>query len=198
MVPDHLIDEIQRLHGAGQRAYHNWSHPRAMLALFEQVKPLVNDVIAVQCAILAHDVIYEPGRGDNESQSAEWAKRHFAEIIVEPSLSRAMMMILATARHEMPPGLSPDDINDTGLFLDLDLSILGADSETFDTYETTIREEYRSVPIALFSARRAEILEGFLARPTLYFSAWGRERFAARARENLMRSLIRLRSAPAG
>jgi predicted metal-dependent HD superfamily phosphohydrolase len=78
-------------------------------------------------------------------------------------------------------------------FLDMDLSILGATAADFDAYEAGVRHEYREIPEALFRAGRAAILEGFLARERLYFSDWGRARFEAAARDNLKRSIARLR-----
>jgi predicted metal-dependent HD superfamily phosphohydrolase len=79
------------------------------------------------------------------------------------------------------------------MFLDMDLSILGAPQADFDAYEAGVRHEYREVPDTAFRAGRATILEGFLARDTLYFSDWGRARFEAAARENLKRSVAALR-----
>ena len=79
------------------------------------------------------------------------------------------------------------------IFLDMDLSILGASAEAFDAYEAGVRHEYRDVPEAAFRSGRAAILEGFLARDRLYLSDWGWARFEARARENLRRSIQNLR-----
>ena len=80
------------------------------------------------------------------------------------------------------------------MFLDMDLSILGAAPEVFDAYEAGVRHEYREVPDEAFRAGRAAILEGLLAREALYFSDWGRERFEAAAHQNLVRSIAKLRA----
>jgi predicted metal-dependent HD superfamily phosphohydrolase len=72
------------------------------------------------------------------------------------------------------------------------LSILGASDAIFDAYETGVRHEYKEIPIDLFSTGRAAILQGFLARDRLYLSDWGYQRFEAKARANLARSIAAL------
>ena len=79
------------------------------------------------------------------------------------------------------------------VFLDMDLSILGAAPEMFDAYEAGVRYEYREVPDKAFRNGRAAILEGFLARDFLYFSDWGRAQFEQAARTNLKASIVKLR-----
>lgn len=104
-------------------------------------------------------------------------------------------MVRATAKHRPQEGLSTDDLHDTLHFLDLDLSILGADQVRFDAYEAGVRHEYRHVEWATFAERRAGILARFLERESLYQTDWGRLEFEARARRNLTRSIARLRQA---
>ena len=55
-----------------------------------------------------------------------------------------------------------------------------------------MREEYAFVPEPIFRAGRRRILQGFLERPVLYFSDWGRDRFEVAARANLTRSIAAL------
>ncbi len=57
---------------------------------------------------------------------------------------------------------------DEQVLVDIDLSILGADAARFDEYEVQVRAEYRWVPDFVFRPKRREVLEEFLARPTLY------------------------------
>jgi len=95
----------------------------------------------------------------------------------------------------LPDDLSPDDAHDTAIFLDLDLSILGASEDVFDAYERGVRHEYRHVPEAAFRAGRAAILENFLSRDRLYLSDWRYARFEERARLNLRRSIAALQTA---
>ncbi len=194
MLSETLLDEIRDLHSGPDRGYHGWSHPLALLALHAEVKPLLHDAEAVRCAILFHDAIYVPRRADNESRSAELAARMLKGTVPDGTLDRTIRLIEATARHTIPNDLPEDEAADMALFLDMDLSILGASEAAFDAYEAGVRHEYREVPDAAFRLGRAAILEGFLAREALYFSPWGRSRFEAPARENLRRSVTALRT----
>jgi predicted metal-dependent HD superfamily phosphohydrolase len=195
MLGEALIGEIRVLHAGPDRGYHGWSHPLALLALHAEIENMLHDAEAVRCAILLHDAIYEPRRKDNESRSAALAAEMLKDVVPEATLGRTLRLIEATAHHAIPAGLPADEAADMALFLDMDLSILGAAAEVFDAYEAGVRHEYREVPEAAFSAGRAAILEGFLAREALYFSDWGRDRFEASARANLARSIAALRAA---
>jgi predicted metal-dependent HD superfamily phosphohydrolase len=89
-----------------------------------------------------------------------------------------------TTRHDaVPSGADAESL------VDVDLSILGAPPGRFDEYEQQIREEYAWVPDFVFRRKRAEILEGFLARPAIFSTAHFRSRYERQARENLARSL---------
>lgn len=111
-------------------------------------------------------------------------------------LARAKTLVLATAGHRLPVAGDPDLLSDCAFFLDMDLSILGADTHTFDTYEKAIREEYRFVSFQAFRTGRATILEDFIGRERLYFTDAMHDRFDRLARQNLERSLKALK--PAG
>jgi predicted metal-dependent HD superfamily phosphohydrolase len=192
MLSEAVLDEIRGLHAGPDRGYHGWSHPLALLALHAEVEPLLRDPEAVRCAILLHDAIYEPRRTDNEGRSAVLAARMLGGLVPDDTLARTVRLIEATARHAIPADLPCDEAADMALFLDMDLSILGASPSAFDAYEAGVRHEYRDVPEAAFRKGRAAILEGFLARDALYLSDWGRARFEGAARENLKRSIAKL------
>ncbi len=192
-LPSGLIEEARRLHGGPERGYHGWSHPEALLRLLPEVRSRLTDPVAVECAIILHDAIYDPGRSDNEARSAALARRLLGGVVAAKTLRRAIRLIAATGRHVVPDSTPPDEAADMRIFLDLDLSILGASAEDFDRYEAGVRHEYRHIPDADFRRGRAAVLERFLERDRLYLSEWGRERFETAARANLQRSLEALR-----
>lgn len=194
MLSEAMFDGIRSLHAGPDRGYHGWSHPLALLALHAEIESRLHDPEAVRCAILLHDAIYEPRRADNESRSAALAARMLEGLVPDDTLARTIRLIEATARHAIPADLANEEAADMALFLDMDLSILGASPNDFDAYEAGVRHEYREVPEAAFREGRAAILEGFLARDALYLSDWGRARFEAAARANLRRSIAKLRT----
>jgi predicted metal-dependent HD superfamily phosphohydrolase len=195
VLPEALLDQIRDLHSGPDRGYHGWSHPLALLALLREVEDRLHDPLAVRCAILLHDAVYEPRRADNEDRSAALARDLLTGVIAADTLERTIALIEATKAHAIPDGLAENEAADMAVFLDMDLSILAASDAAFDAYEDGVRHEYREVPADLFRMGRASILEGFLARDHLYMSPWGLERFEGSARINLRRSIDALRAA---
>jgi predicted metal-dependent HD superfamily phosphohydrolase len=74
----------------------------------------------------------------------------------------------------------------------VDLSILGREADVYWRYEGDIRKEYAWVPEDLFRRERVKILRGFLDRPHIYYHREYRERFEARARDNLEQAISKL------
>ena len=196
VLPPDLIERLRLLHGSPERRYHNWSHIQALLNLLPEVRDRLNDSLAVECAIVLHDAIYEPTRNDNEKRSAALAKELISGVVPDDTARRAVQLIEATERHLVAENMSMEEAEDCRIFLDMDLSILGSNEKAFDDYEAGIRYEYRHIDEAAFRQGRAAILERFLSRDHLYMSEWGREQFEAKARANLQRSLQVLRTHP--
>ncbi len=73
-----------------------------------------------------------------------------AGVVPGESLARTLRLIGATQHHMIPDDLPADERDDMAVFLDMDLSILGAAPQTFDAYEAGVRHEYREVPEPLF------------------------------------------------
>ena len=101
---------------------------------------------------------------------------------------RVHALVMAT-RHSVVPASA-----DARLVVDIDLSILGADTGRFDEYEEQVRREYAWVADAVFRARRREVLQRLLDRRSLYGTSHFRDRLEQRARQNLQRSLRQLDS----
>ena len=170
------------------RAYHNLAHIVDCLEQFEPVRPRAHDAAAVEMAIWYHDVIYDPRAKDNEERSADLAVQVAGEAgLPAPFQESVKALILATKKHDA----SLD--RDAGLIVDVDLSILGRDPARFDEYERQIRREYNWVSDDAFAAGRAAVLESFLARPAIYGTEFFKTRYERQARENLNRSLEKLR-----
>lgn len=193
MIPDTLLIDLQQRYAEPQRHYHTWDHIEALRRWFGQRRAHLHDPAAVELAILFHDAVYDPARPDNEAESARLLKDADLPGVSDAVRARAVRMVEATARHEIPDGLDAPDRDDMAEFLDMDLSILGAPRDGFDTYEQAIRREYAFVPQPLYREARRGILQRFLERPSLYFSDWGRATFEDQARANLERSIQRLR-----
>ena len=195
MIPDALLDRIKQRYSEPQRHYHTWAHIEALLRHYREWKHLFHRPEPVLWALYWHDAVYDPAASDNEEQSALLLEEEGRPYLSKSDLQFAAQIIRATAKHIVPEDLTPDDREDVSLFLDIDLSILGASQEAFDRYERHVREEYAFVSDAVFKPARTDSLKRLLVRPRLYFTDVAFDRWELQARENLARSLKRLAAA---
>lgn len=187
-APVKVFEELLARYQEAHRAYHTREHLEECLRLLDEVWDQCDHPEEVAIALWFHDAIYQPRRSDNELASAQrLASVGHALGVAEQSIERMHALVMAT-RHDVSV-----EQPDAQLLVDIDLSILGASPERFDAYEAQIRREYRWVPGPIYRIKRAEVLEGFLARPRIYATAPLRHRFEARARTNIARSLARLK-----
>ncbi|MEQ8300785.1 MAG: hypothetical protein RH945_09605 [Hyphomonas sp.] len=191
-LPARLLDGLKARYGEPQRHYHTWDHIGALKRHYDDLSAHWHRPVPVLWALYWHDAIYDPTASDNEELSAQLLEAEGSSVLAEDDLALAAQIIRATAKHEIPSGLDPDDENDLALFLDIDLSILGAPAPVFDQYEADVRAEYAFVPDEAFRAGRLRILNSFADRETIYFTKAGQNRWDQQARANLGRSIARL------
>ena len=189
LIDEPLKRELSALYSAKDRHYHNLAHIEAMLALAGDYRGLLDDPEAVEAAIWFHDAIYDSRAKDNEAQSAALAEKKLAGRTEAGRLNRISAMIVATATHQLPLFDDATAARDAGLFLDMDLSILGAAPDAFDAYERAVRREYAWVEEPMWRAGRSAVLKNFLARPHIFHTEEFRQRFEPQARANMARSL---------
>jgi predicted metal-dependent HD superfamily phosphohydrolase len=188
-MSDAVWDELIRHYSEPQRAYHNLSHVMFLLRQVDTHRQLINRPETVEFAIWFHDVIYDTHLKDNERRSAEWARRAMVAMqIDERHIPPVMECVAATARHE----LSSPHVPDLPLFLDMDLSILGAKEPVYKQYSEVIRAEYSWVPVDEYRVARARFLQGLLDRPALYRTPAMAVHLEYQARQNLQSELLEL------
>lgn len=166
-----LLEQLLERYREPHRHYHTLQHLEECFEKLDELRDVAPHADDVELAIWFHDAIYDTRRDDNEARSAEWANATVG--------ARVAQLVMAT-RHDAVPG----DI-DAQVLVDVDLSILGAPPARFEEYERQVREEYRWVPGLIYRRKRREILESFLARPTIYNTERFIERYEAQARRNL-------------
>jgi predicted metal-dependent HD superfamily phosphohydrolase len=79
--------------------------------------------------------------------------------------------------------------NLAAVFLDLDLSILGASEDDYDGYTKQIQEEYGCYSVGEYRNGRIKVMKGLLNRERLYFTDYFHLKYEARARENIEREI---------
>ena len=182
-----LCAELQHRYGEPQRHYHTLQHLGECLAWFEREKEAAERPGEVALALWFHDAVYDVHAHDNEARSAEWARSAILSAGgPADAAERVHALVMATRHDAVPEG------RDAELLIDIDLSILGADSARFDEYERQVNAEYAFVPDEVRRPRRRAILQRFLAREAIYATPRMHALLEARARANLARSIAAL------
>lgn len=177
-------------YGSPARKYHSFTHIDACLRVMNRLVPQSLYVTPyLEMALYWHDVIYIPGRQDNEEKSAFEFQKWGRKMGLKERFIADVADMIPYTKH----GIQLAGLHERYLYLlDVDLSILGEDHETFDQYERDVRFEYAFVPEEVFRAGRANILQGFLDRPTIYETPIFQREYEARARGNMARSIQNL------
>lgn len=167
----------------GHRRYHNRTHLEELFALYEGCKHLLKDRKAVIAAIFYHDLVYNPRSSVNEEESAESAVSSLSGLGFSPAFAeRVGGMVLCTKTHACP-----EEDEDTKLFIDMDMAILGSDPVRYRAYARAVREEYACFDDRLFyTARLNRFLIPTLSKPRLFLTGLFEERYGGQARKNMM------------
>jgi len=178
-----LIDKYAEKH----RHYHTLNHIAACLEALDQVAHFISDKFCIETALWFHDAIYNPIRNDNERLSAKYARSFLSKIsLAQPEIQKIASLVELTKHPSNPV------TDDEKYLIDIDLMILGADNELYDTYENLIRSEYSFVPNFLYRQGRKKLLETFLNNNRIYQTSYFFENYEMSARSNLERTLKKL------
>ena len=181
-----LWKDIRSHYTSKDRNYHNLSHLYNMFLQLEDIKTEIEDLDSLKFAIWYHDIIYKSTNKDNEEQSANFVEKVLKSFNFDDSrVKKIRKLILSTKKHEL---LSVEN-NDNAYLLDLDLSILGTDWETYQLYIQSIRKEYKIYPNILYKPGRKKVLKHFLERESLYFTEQFKIKFEKQARSNLIQEI---------
>lgn len=188
---DKLRDRIIAAYAEPHRVYHSLQHLTECLEILVRC-PLrshhsATEAAAVEVALWFHDAIYDVQRTDNERRSAAWAQEALLAAGVAPSVAEKVRGLVLATGHSIAPQ-QPD----AQWVVDVDLAILGAPPSCFAEYEAQVRQEYAFVPEGIFRRKRCQVLQAFLAQPTIYSTPYFLHEREAQARENLRRSFNQL------
>lgn len=173
-------NEIEKYYSFKTKYYHNLRHLDNMLNELEALKHSLHDWNTTLFALFYHDIIYKATSNKNEEESANLAKKRLQKINYPPEkIEKCVDMILATKGHT-----STGD-NDTDLFTDADLSILGSAPALYQQYAEQVRKEYAIYPDFLYKPGRKKVLQHFLAMPAIFKTKPFQEKYEAAARKNI-------------
>ncbi|MCP4322408.1 MAG: hypothetical protein GY787_11290 [Alteromonadales bacterium] len=180
---DSNIDTYEKLescYSEKHRYYHNSNHINVTLKYLEQVHDLADNYNAVELALWFHDAIYNIFSSTNELDSANWASEFLKSNNANDELIKIVHRLIMSTLHTITP-----TENDQRLIVDIDLTILGCDTELYDEFELWIRKEYQLIPNVIYRKKRKEVLEGFLAKERIYSHQYFINLFEKSARKNL-------------
>jgi predicted metal-dependent HD superfamily phosphohydrolase len=169
-----LWEELAVRYAEPHRAYHDLRHLEQVVGLLESMQTSAELLFAAWF----HDVVYQPGRADNEARSAALAADRLGRAgLAAGPIAQVCAAILATAMHRAEPRFAA--------LLDADLAVLGAAPAEYAAYRAAIRREYAAAPEPAFRSGRLAFVRAMLARKVIYQTAECRARFEAAARRNL-------------
>lgn len=186
-----IYEDLKRTYGQSHRHYHTLRHITEMLEISQDFE--LNDKKAFLAAVLYHDYIYEAERYapnyvgmSNEQESAVRAQSILLNNGVPPEIVfRAKELILMTQTHK-----APEDDHEAWLFMDTDMSIIGASQRRYSEYAGGNAREFLQVFMPeTYLKGRTFFLEG--AKSPIFKTAQfaGRE---AQAQENIQWELKHL------
>jgi predicted metal-dependent HD superfamily phosphohydrolase len=185
---DRFFREIERKYTSSRRHYHNLHHIQALLQFCETYAGRLQDRDVVMFSVFYHDIIYNVLRKDNEPRSARLAiKRLLALGVPTDKAEQVKIFIEATQTHTVSSDVTYTI--DLQLFLDFDMSILGAGWDDYEAYTRQVRREYRIYPDKLYYPGRRQFLEHCLQTEFIFQTQLFRDQYEIRARENMAREL---------
>ncbi len=187
-TPDADYKKLIEIYMQPHRFYHTWTHIMQGLNELEDVKQFLDEPEQFMFAWMIHDAVMEPMSRVDEERSAALAYTMAKNALLPDHFCDGVRSLIIASKHNEIP-----TTNDARYFADLDLAIFGKPPEEFDEYERKIRMEYAWAPEDEFRSRRADILQRFLDRPSIYYTEICRDKYEAQARSNLERSIAGLR-----
>lgn len=182
-----LWEEVEKNYSHSGRHYHTLTHLDNLLGELIPFKNQFSDWDAVIFAIVYHDVVYNTLKSNNEEKSAVSSVNTLTPLAVPANTIRLCeKFILATKHHE-----AKDE--ETNLFTDADLSILGSESSMYMQYASQIRKEYSIYPDLIYNPGRKKVLQHFLSMKSIFKSEEFASRYEAQARVNLEQELSLLK-----
>lgn len=166
---DKIWELVKEKYCETHRHYHTLTHIYDLLTLADRYESLLSNARVVRLAIYFHDIIYEPTSKTNEEDSA----KVFRDTMQSPDLryfhidtatiDLVCHYILQTKNHSLSESEVESD-EDLAIFLDMDMSILGAEQERYEKYIKEIRQEYQMYSDFAYGYGRYRALQSFIAK----------------------------------
>ena len=185
---DCIYANLVKRYSESHRFYHNLKHIENCLTQIDMLSGNEIDHIALEFALWFHDIVYNPKANDNEENSALVAKSVCEEAELPESFSRNVQRLILLTKHICKPIDYMQKV-----IIDVDLSILGSDAQTYNIFEMNIRKEYSHVNHRAFLAGRSNLLNGFINRDRIFYTDFFYSKYESSARSNLTQTIQKLK-----
>jgi predicted metal-dependent HD superfamily phosphohydrolase len=186
---------VQKAYGAPERHYHNLAHIAHMLRAFEKLDLPEDVLMEMRAAAIYHDIVYVTQNQQlyrqNEYLSSARGVAFLGSIHAPDAFLDAFKArVEATRTHEI------DQKADYygALFLDLDMSILGAKPAIYRDYVAAIRKEFAGIPDEVFYPARLKFLRDTLQKDRIFKTDLMHERLDRAARKNIRDEIQRIQA----
>ncbi len=178
-----LFDYILQPYQESGRHYHTLNHVYSLLLLIDKQELSADNRITLIITAFFHDIVYITGSSENETSSSDFMNNCFInQEITHPVVTAAAKIILDTQNHNSKDPLSQ-------LFLDMDLSILGTDEKTYETYSKQVRQEFINTPFLLYRIGRKSFIKSTLERSSIFYTKYFVDNYEEQAIKNLKNEL---------
>lgn len=160
---DRLGTELLARWQESHRLYHTTEHLQNCLQWWDKTRNLLQEPTLAGFVLFYHDAIYDPRRSDNEAASAELARMDLVDLGMDSTRISQVCALVRATDHK-----TQADHPDVDLVIDIDLAILGADPQTYQSYFAAIRREYAHIDENGWRGGRAKVLQGFLNKPRIF------------------------------
>ena len=178
-------DALLAAYGDPGRGYHDLTHLSEVLDRLDELAAAGTGFAPVPVVLAAwfHDGVYD-GRPGAEERSAAWAEAALPDLAGGDVATEVARLVRLTEQHRP----TAEDL-DGGALCDADLAILAADADRYAAYTAAVRREYAHVADDEFRHGRAAILRALLGKPTLFHTAYARDRWEVGAHANVAAEL---------
>lgn len=186
---ERIFNEIIARYRESHRFYHILDHILDCLEKFDKIRHLAVNPLALELAIILHDIINKPSPGlsdaNNVYQSILLAMELLKELHLDFAFIRIVSHLILSTKHDHVP-----TEKDSCLMVDIDLSSLGSEPEVFDQNTANIRREYPWISDQDFDRGRVQFFIKLLEnRPSIFLTEYFQSRYKDRAQDNIRRYL---------
>ena len=175
-------DAVYSRYAEPHRKYHNVQHLVVCLEQLDMVSHEIELPDQVEMAIWFHDVIYDPGKSNNEARSAALFY-DLSATVMDPEFVDGVVDLILITTHDILPTSRLQQ-----LVSDIDLASFGCPWDCFLADSVNLRAEFQGTEDDYKLGKR-RFLEALLQRPKVFLTDFFNDRYEQQARENIRRFL---------